>query len=608
MRNRGLVHALVLGALMLCLAPAVASAATTEGAVVSNGTVQLGVTKYGDLNYNCSGSGDTGCPANSSGGTSLVGLRYVALNTEATADGCPCEGWGAADAGSGLTGYANVGNGTLHVTPVSIVATATTVVVTDDVTDGAHPGYALRVVHDYHPSTISPNLYEVRISITNTGTNAVTDLRYRRVMDWDVEPTPYNEWVTIANTAASPQLRFDSDIGGASANALAGRSYATSQIPCGTGYTGTCEFSNLGSGGVYPTVTHPVDHGAMFDFGFGALAVGQTRTFQTYYGAAPSRAVALSQIAAQGIGVYSLGEPDCGANGNTGGACAGVGAFGGVVSGLPNTFTFGFLTSDVDLSVTAGAAPAVVLTGGQTAESFTVRNNGPDATPDAKLTIPLPAGVSFVSAVPTQGSCSYSAPNVVCSFGWLANGATASATLTTTLSQAGTFSLAAIASAPGNDASMANNSISMSLLAADVLVQSTPTAAPAASPAVIATPTAAAAFMVQVVFTVPMACKLPCKAKAQFFVRGGEKLGVRNGLSIDAKGQVRFLVPVDKAVLLAASGVVDRHGYRVTQTRLVVATRNANGRWSTTVKLGRIAVAVGRLASGKTPSVAGRVF
>ena len=79
-----------------------------SGAVISNGTVQLGVNDRGDLNYDCVGAGDTRCPGPSAGnGSSNVGLRYVPLNLDAISPGCACEGWGLADAGSGLTGYAN---------------------------------------------------------------------------------------------------------------------------------------------------------------------------------------------------------------------------------------------------------------------------------------------------------------------------------------------------------------------------------------------------------------------------------------------------------------------------------------------------------------------
>jgi uncharacterized repeat protein (TIGR01451 family) len=607
MMHRWLAYLAALCAVVLVVGPGVASAATSEGAVVSNGVVQLGVTKWGDLNYNCNGNGDADCPADSAAGnTPLVGIRFVPLNTEATADGCPCEGWGVADVASGLAGHANEQWGTGNVTPVSLVATPTTVVVTTDISDGALPGFELRVVHDYHPSAVSPNLYEVTVRITNTGTQNVADLRYRRVMDWDIEPTPTSEWVTIANTSASRQLLFDSDGGFATGNPLdPGLMYQESESVCGTGYTGLCEFSNLGSGGVYPGQTQPSDHGALFDFGFGALAPGQTRIFQTYYGAAPSRAVALSAVTAQGIGVYSLGEPDCGANGNTTGLCTGLGAFEGVDAGLPNTFTFGFLTNDADLSTTAGTPAAAVLTGQQTASSFTVTNTGPDGAPGATLTIPLPEGVDYVSAVPSQGSCTYSAPNVVCSLGALVNGASATVLLTTTQSRAGSYALAGTVATPANDAVSANDTASLSLLASDPPA----TVAQPAAPNQVAAPHVAAPFMVQVQFRIPSTCAMPCKLRAQLFLRTGKtQLGSRSRLSISTAGQVRFFVPIDKSVLLAGAGIVDAKGYRTTLTRLIVWTRAANGGWTSTVKQGHISIAIDRLTSGGLPSVQGKVF
>ena len=580
-----------LGALLLLSCPGVALAATPDGALISNGTVQLGVTELGDLNYDCAAAGDTDCPANP-----IVGLRYVPLNTDATSAGCPCEGWGVADAASGLKGFANEASGNANLTAVSLSATPETAVVTTDVTDAGLPGYELRVVHDYHPSAISANLYEATVTITNIGRENVTDLRYRRVMDWDIEPTPFAEWVTLANTAASRQLLFDSDQGFASSDPLSGPAFAQSEVECGNGYTGTCEFSNLGAGGVYPAVTDPTDHGALFDFGFGALAPGQSRVFQVYYGAAPSRADALAAIAAQGIGAYSLGEPNCGASSAVAGLCQGIAPFGGVTDGLPNTFTFGFLTADAELSVSAGASSGVVLTGGQATASFTVKNNGPDATPKVTLTIPLPDGVEYISAAPSQGTCVFDAPNIVCSFGALANGASASVSLTMKVSRAGSFVLVATASSPANDDVTSNSDVSVAFGASDVIL--TPLASTADGP-----------FVVQVQFRLPKTCANPCRASAELLLRDGDtKLGSRRGLRLEGSALVRFNVAIDKTVLMAAAGVVDAKGYRTTLTRMAVRTRAANGHWSTVVKRGRIAVAVSRIISGGMPSALGPVF
>ena len=152
-------------------------------------------------------------PGTQRGGHRAVGLRFVALNLDSTAPGCPCEGWGVGDVASGLSGYANESSGTANVTPVSMTRsgdgkTATVVV---DVADPSIADRSLRVTHLYRPSALSSALYEDVVSVQNTGTLAIADLLFRRVMDWDIEPTPFSEWVT--NHGTSPQLRFDSDQG-----------------------------------------------------------------------------------------------------------------------------------------------------------------------------------------------------------------------------------------------------------------------------------------------------------------------------------------------------------------------------------------------------------
>ena len=86
------------------------------------------------------------------------------------------------------------------------------------------------MTHDYHPSPDTPNLYEVVVTITNTsGGAAISDVRYRRVMDWDIEPTPFFEYVTMV-PGTSPELTFTSNDGFASANPLSG--------PADLGFTG----------------------------------------------------------------------------------------------------------------------------------------------------------------------------------------------------------------------------------------------------------------------------------------------------------------------------------------------------------------------------------
>jgi hypothetical protein len=283
-------------ALAACLVvPANASAA----AIISNGTVQLGVNDEGHLNT------PGGSPSSGSG-TDWVGVRYVPTNAEATAPGCLCEGWGAADAISGTSGYANIAAdfGANNMQLVSFASTATTATSVVDIPSSLTP--VLRVTHAYAPSAATPNLYEALVTIENTSLAGV-DARYRRVMDWDVEPTFFSEYVT-ANIGTATALLYNSNDGFATANALGGPSDIG-------GFTGN--FTDVG----------PFDHGALFDFGFGMLAPGQSVTFKILYGAAGTEADALGALAAAGAEAYSLGQTS---------------TVDGPTLGTPNTFMFGF--------------------------------------------------------------------------------------------------------------------------------------------------------------------------------------------------------------------------------------------------------------------------
>jgi hypothetical protein len=277
MRSRTRLIGAAVGALLLALlAPQPQALAHPANAIIDNGTVQLGVWDEGHLNV-------PGGNPSSGTGTTRVGLRYLPTGAEATAPGCLCEGWGVADATSGVAGYANESvDGVVNLTPVSFVFDATSAVSTVEV------GTTFRVTHDYHPSPDTANLYEVDVTVENISADPV-DLRYRRVMDWDIEPTAFNEFATIQGTAGAADVLFTSNDGFASANPLSG--------PSDLGQTG--DFVDAG----------PQDHGALFDFGFGNLDPGETKSFRTFYGAAGNEADALGALAAVSAEIYSFGQP-----------------------------------------------------------------------------------------------------------------------------------------------------------------------------------------------------------------------------------------------------------------------------------------------------------
>lgn len=268
-------------------------------AVIATGDIRLGVNDEGHLNILA-----PGVAVNSA----FVGLTYLPTG-DATSPGCLCEGWGVAGtSGATHTGFANVSTdgGATNLTVDSFVSTPSTA--TSIVHLTSLPG--LTVKQEYFPSVAPTALFENKVTITNTTGATVTDVRYTRVMDWDVPPTEFDEFVTIGGLPATNVL-FASDNGFASANPLG----------FGRGDIGGCpvgaNFADCG----------PDDHGALFDFGFGDLADGESRVFSIFYGATPTEPLAFAALGTVGAEVFSLGQSN---------------TTGGPEDGTPATYIFGF--------------------------------------------------------------------------------------------------------------------------------------------------------------------------------------------------------------------------------------------------------------------------
>ena len=260
----------------------------SEGVILDNGVIQLGVRPEGHLN----------------------------------APGCECEGWGAADAISEVTGYANESTdfGANNMDVISFASTATTAVSVVEIGD------TLRVTHDFHPAGTSPNLFEAEVTIENISASNV-DARYRRVMDWDIDPTPFDEFSTV-DVGNSARLLDNNNDGFSTADPL-GPDLSDPDFPV---FTGT--FVDAG----------PEDHGARFDFGFGTLAPSAEVTFHIYYGAAGNQNDAIAALDSVGAEILSLGQPN---------------TTDGPTLGTPNTFAFGFTDVQGDPVVEAPPAPAI---------------------------------------------------------------------------------------------------------------------------------------------------------------------------------------------------------------------------------------------------------
>jgi hypothetical protein len=286
------------------------------GVIISNGTVQLGVRPEGHLNA------PGGTPSNETG-TETVGIRYVPTNHDSVSPGCECEGWGAGDATSMISGFANesTDGGANNMTVQSFTSDA------DEATSVVNIGTTLQVTHAYDPVVGQPNLYQAVVTIQNISAGNV-DPRYRRVMDWDIEPTAFDDWVTVGTGASTRLLDNDND------------GFATAD-PLGP------------DGDIDPMFTGsfidegPYDHGSRFDFGFPTLMPTQSVTFTIYYGAAGNETDALNALNAVNTEVFSIGEPN---------------TPDGPSLGTPNTFVFGF--TGVGGGDAIGSAPNTSITSG----------------------------------------------------------------------------------------------------------------------------------------------------------------------------------------------------------------------------------------------------
>ena len=115
------------------------------------------------------------------------------------------------------------------------------------------------------------------------------------------------------------------------------------------------------------------------------------------------------------------------------------------------------VTPVADISVTKTDSPDPVLAGEVLTYTVTVHNSGPSSATQVLLSDPLPAGVNFDSATPSQGTCSESGHTVGCALGTIANGAAASVEIKVITVTPGTISNQASVSSFVSDPNFANN-------------------------------------------------------------------------------------------------------------------------------------------------------
>jgi uncharacterized repeat protein (TIGR01451 family) len=116
------------------------------------------------------------------------------------------------------------------------------------------------------------------------------------------------------------------------------------------------------------------------------------------------------------------------------------------------------VTTTADLSITKTPQPGPYGTGNALTYTIAVSNAGPGAAGSVVVTDVLPAGTTFTSATPSQGSCS-GTTTVTCNLGTIASAGSATISLTLTLPSAtGPVSNTATVATSSTDPNPANNS------------------------------------------------------------------------------------------------------------------------------------------------------
>ena len=257
-----------------------------DSATMSTPAVEIGFTELGNL---------IDSPSHEPGATSQpLGLRLIGEpDTEVLGWGCACEGWGVGTPGDpARSGGVSWGNGTSNVELNSFEQLSST-----SITSTVSVAGAYLVKHSFHPSP-SPNLIQIDVEVSYVGPEpAPKSVFYRRVFDWDIPPTVYREYTTMATGSGGGAafVAHTSDDGFANPSPASART----QIRSSGFFTDSGEY----------------DNGGQVELSLGSFEKVRVKTFTIYYGAAASEAGALAAVDTVSADVYSLGQdnPDSGA-------------------------------------------------------------------------------------------------------------------------------------------------------------------------------------------------------------------------------------------------------------------------------------------------------
>ena len=250
----------------VCLAAAALSAQAAP-AVFDTGLIRMGVGDTGGL-----GQG--------------VGTGLFGPTGDAIIPGCLCEGWGAAAGGTGSSTYGETGtvgftSSTTSTNGISGVGLGGSTVST--LANG------LTVTHTYSYAA-GGKLFKVAIGMKNTTAGLVTDVRYARTLDWDVNPGRFtNNFTTVFGGAGGASTPGDK---------LLHTSTNPFDVPDPMAFR--TQDANLN------VVDSFGDKGSYFVFGFGNLAAGASVFFDTFIGADTTVTGLLAALGSVGVEAYSF--------------------------------------------------------------------------------------------------------------------------------------------------------------------------------------------------------------------------------------------------------------------------------------------------------------
>ncbi|MGC9539748.1 hypothetical protein [Streptomyces sp. UG1] len=147
--------------------------------------------------------------------TTELGLRHTTTNYEAvSAVGCHCEGWGIlVNPPDGVGQWSGWSHGVHGLSAnAEVIRHEVNSLGVTSVVRLVGADYPVYVTQEYRRSSTRPELIEVDVSVESLAPpEAWPHVTYRRVVDWDVEPTPTREFVTVK--ADHPRVEFASDYG-----------------------------------------------------------------------------------------------------------------------------------------------------------------------------------------------------------------------------------------------------------------------------------------------------------------------------------------------------------------------------------------------------------